>query len=467
MQDTRQTKAQLLEEVAALRRELATLKIAQAKHQQAEDALREEANIAAALVRVGQELIPSLETSVILDRLCRLAAECLEGSYSCTLFWQPDEDVYALVAGWEDASEQQEPVQGLQIPHEAVADIVARLEEQEVLEVNSTISPALLTKTFLRRMGLKTALAMRLRRGQDLIGFQICGYREAKRVTVRHFRLARGISQFASLALANARLLEELSRANQVKGELVGAMSHELRTPLHIIIGYNELLQEGMFGSMTAEQRDILGRVGKSARELLDLITATLDLSRLQTQHVPLNLQNVSVSSLFAELETETSYLNHKSMLTLEWHILPELPILHTDLVKLRMILKNLLINALKFTAEGTIIVNAQAYGEGVEFAVADTGIGITPEALPIIFEPFRQAHNSSDHGGVGLGLYIVRQLVQVLGGAISVESTVGKGSLFRVWIPTAVRVRQNPKLQLTGEIGSLSGILSSSSTNG
>jgi signal transduction histidine kinase len=103
-------------------------------------------------------------------------------------------------------------------------------------------------------MGLKTALAMRLRRGQDLIGVQICGYREAKRVTARHFHLAQGISQFASLALANACLLEELSRANQVKGELVGAMSHELRTPLHIIIGYNELLREEMFGSITEQK---------------------------------------------------------------------------------------------------------------------------------------------------------------------------------------------------------------------
>ena len=279
-------------------------------------------------------------------------------------------------------------------------------------------------------------------RGKEIIGIQTAGSRRRKEFSPHQQRIARGISQLASLALANAKLLEELEQANRLKEDVVGTMSHELRTPLNIIIGYNDLLCEGAFGPLTAEQSDILRRVDKSARDLLDLIIATLDLSRLQSQQLPLNLQEVRVAELLAELETEAGHFHHhKPAVSLEWQVAPALPPLHTDPVELKMVLKNLITNALKFTEEGSVTVTASPQGEGVKFCVADTGIGIAREHLSLIFDPFRQVNSSPRHrqggqGGVGLGLYIVQQLLKVLGGTVTVESELGKGSTFRVWVP-------------------------------
>jgi PAS domain S-box-containing protein len=400
---------------------------------------QEEAEIAAVLARVGQEMIASLNTPLILDRLCRLTAEALKASYSCTLLWQPQEDAYRLVASWGYHQEPQGPLHGLKLPHEGVADLVAHLTEAEVVAVGSSVSPALMPEALLRQFALETGWVLRLRRGQELIGFQICGYRERKAFPARDLRIARGISQLASLALANAKLLEELERANHIKEDFVSTMSHELRTPLHIILGYTQLLLEETFGPLCAEQGNILARVDKNARELLELIAATLDLSRLQNQQrLPLAVQAVSVAQLWAELEGETRQLPRKPTIQLDWQLPPDLPLLHTDPIKLKMVLKNLLSNALKFTEAGAVTLTAHRQNEGVEFWVRDTGIGIAPEHVAAIFEPFRQMDSSATprQGGVGLGLYIVRQLVEVLGGQITVESEEGLGSTFRVWVP-------------------------------
>jgi signal transduction histidine kinase len=154
----------------------------------------------------------------------------------------------------------------------------------------------------------------------------------------------------------------------------------------------------------------------------------------------------VKGTALLTELEQEIRQLHRKPTVSLEWQTPTNLPPLQTDVLKLKMVLKNLITNAMKFTDAGVITIAATAQLGGVEFSVVDTGIGIPREALPIIFEPFRQADSSSTrrHGGVGLGLYIVRQLVDLLGGHVSVESEVGRGSTFRVWMPTVYGGRAN-----------------------
>jgi signal transduction histidine kinase len=126
------------------------------------------------------------------------------------------------------------------------------------------------------------------------------------------------------------------------------------------------------------------------------------------------------------------------STLDFIWKVEGELPPLHTDPGKLKVVLKNLIGNAVKFTKEGGITVEARRYSGGVEIAVSDTGIGIPPEAVESIFEPFRQADSSITHahGGTGLGLHIVKRLLELLGGTVTVESEVGRGSTFRVWVP-------------------------------
>jgi signal transduction histidine kinase len=178
--------------------------------------------------------------------------------------------------------------------------------------------------------------------------------------------------------------------------------------------------------------------MNRSTTQLLELINSTLDLSRIQSQNVPMLLTRVNVVELFAELDMEFSSLHKKSSVSLEWGVEPGLLPLQTDPVKLKMVLKNLVGNALKFTDEGVVSITASSQNNGVEFLVQDTGIGIPPEAHALIFEPFRQVDGSTTrrYGGVGLGLYIVRQLLALLGGSISLESETGKGATFRVWVP-------------------------------
>jgi signal transduction histidine kinase len=240
------------------------------------------------------------------------------------------------------------------------------------------------------------------------------------------------------VALESARLSEDLERANQLKSEFVATMSHELRTPLNIIIGYVELLRDEAFGPMTPEQADAMRRVDKSAHDLVELVNATLDLNRLTSNRLPLELSAIDLPALIHEIVQETVQLHDNPRVKLLLGLAPDLPSLRSDRGKVKLILKNLLDNAAKFTAEGSITIEAQTHGGRVEIAVTDTGIGIAPDVLPIVFDPFRQGDSAMTrtYGGVGLGLYVVQRLVDLLGGTLAVETEVGRGSTFRASLP-------------------------------
>ncbi|MGH9427661.1 MAG: sensor histidine kinase, partial [Terriglobia bacterium] len=265
------------------------------------------------------------------------------------------------------------------------------------------------------------------------------GSREHSRVfTPQQRRLAIGISQFASLALENARLLEQAESANRLKSDFLATVSHELRTPLHIILGYKDLLLEQTFGPLTADQVTTLRRLERSAQDLLELINSTLQVGRLETGKLPLELKEVEVPALITEIQTEMWDLCQQDGLQFEWQVASMLPLVITDPGKVKVVLKNLIGNAVKFTEAGKIIVSVQAQRGGVEIQVIDTGPGIASEDLVNIFEAFRQGEHvlTRRHGGVGLGLYIVRRMLELLGGVVSVESTLGRGSTFSVWLP-------------------------------
>jgi signal transduction histidine kinase len=285
------------------------------------------------------------------------------------------------------------------------------------------------------------------------VGILIAGYRSRKDpFRSQQQRILRGIGQLASIALENACLFEELEWANHLKSDFVATMSHELRTPLNIIMGYGDLLRDGEFGGLNPQQLDTLNRMDHSAKNLLELINATLDVSRLEGGRAPLQLRDVVVRDLMAEIMVEAAELCHKSDLTVTWNVAPDLPLLWTDPVKLKVVIKNLVANAVKFTPRGSVTVDVHPCSEGVEVAVTDTGIGIAPEVMPIIFEPFRQGESGATRrfAGVGLGLYIVQRLVDMLGATIFVESEVNRGSRFRVVHPLRAGQGARPAAVLT-----------------
>jgi signal transduction histidine kinase len=266
----------------------------------------------------------------------------------------------------------------------------------------------------------------------------VCGYGSDSESTPAQRRIAREVAQLASLAFANAKLVEELEQANTLKSEFVATMSHELRTPLNVIMGYTDLLLEGTFDPVTEEQEKILQKVGGSTEELLTLISSILDVSRLETRRVSVEVGEVDVPGVVKELRREIEQAQGNPDLSFTWKVGEALPPFYSDGEKLKVILKSLLSNAVKFTPKGKVTICARPYKRGMEITVSDTGIGIPAEMIPSIFEMFRQADSSTKraYGGVGLGLYLVRQLLNILGGAVSVESTVGVGSTFHVWVP-------------------------------
>ena len=400
---------------------------------------QEEAKIAAALARVGREMISALDTPVILDRLCQLTTEVLGCDCSHALLSKPEEDVFVPISGHGYPPEQWECIRVTTLPRAVLAPGLDRLKDADVANVCVAYVPHILTAVLAREYGITRALTAGLRRGGDIIGMLVaCDRGPQEPFTPQQERIAQGIAQLASLALENARLVEELGRAIRLKSDFVATMSHELRTPLNVIVGYNSLLLDAAFGEVTPEQADPLRRVENSANELLDLINATLDVSRLETGRLPLDLQEISVAELIEAVDAETRALQQKPGVRFVWDVQPQLPRLRTDPIKLKVVLKNLISNAVKFTDEGSVTVAVQRRDGAMEFRVTDTGIGIPAEAHKLIFEPFRQVDSSPTrhYGGVGLGLYIVRRLVEILGGAITVDSEVGRGSTFHVTVP-------------------------------
>jgi signal transduction histidine kinase len=337
------------------------------------------------------------------------------------------------------AEEQQEELKALRIPRSVLLDLLKGFAVDDVIRQTREDPGMLLPLPLLEHLRLTSCLCLALRHGEELIGIHIAGQRDSSlSFGVQHERLAVGIAQLASMAMQNARWLEEVEQANRLKSEFLATMSHELRTPLNIIIGYQEMLLDEQQSHPTPQQVSLLQRLGQSARQLHELIGALLDVSRLEAGRLPVEEKTVQVAELVQDIEVETRGLRDATNLSFTWNVDSQLPAVLTDPLKLKIILKNLIGNAVKFTPEGSVTVDAHPRAGGVEISIADTGVGIAPEERETIFEPFHQLENGREqkHQGVGLGLYIVRRMLELLGGAISVDSTPGHGSTFRVWLP-------------------------------
>jgi signal transduction histidine kinase len=246
-------------------------------------------------------------------------------------------------------------------------------------------------------------------------------------------------------ALEQARQSADI--ANATKSRFLANMSHELRTPLNAIIGYAEMLQEVAEEDGLEDYVSDLEKVGGAATHLLGLISNILDLSKIESGALELAIESIDVAELVQEVVATVTPLVEKNDNRLEIDVSPELGSFESDAMRVRQILLNLLANAAKFTTEGTVrLAVALVSRDGddyVELAVEDTGIGMTAEQIEKIFDSFRQADATTarDYGGTGLGLAISKHLCERLGGSISVESEMGRGSTFRACIPMAAEL--------------------------
>lgn len=397
--------------------------------------LEEESHVARALVQAGQVMLASRTTPIVLERLARLVTELLGCDCADTVVrLDGSDDTYVTGSADGYPAEQHESLRRLRMDRETIAGLVDALATRGLVQIRTAdVDDG--TTALLRAYGITSSLYVALRPGDATIGFFSAAYRgRDRRFTERQQRIAIGIAQLASMALDNARLVEEARRASQLKTEFVSTMSHELRTPLSVVIGYTDMLVDNVAPD---ERAGILAKIRASSVELLEMIETTLNLNRLEAGHDPPHFEPLSLRTLLDELAGEFAALPRAREVSVRWEAPPPL-VIRSDRRKLRIVLKNLVGNALKFTPVGEVAIRGAASAGTCRITVEDTGVGIAPEQLPVIFEMFRQGDSSDarSYGGVGLGLYIVRRLVTQLGGDVTVESEPGRGTTFTVAVP-------------------------------
>jgi signal transduction histidine kinase len=256
------------------------------------------------------------------------------------------------------------------------------------------------------------------------------------------------LARVADRALERRRLSRRLihyQELNRLKTEFIAGMSHELRTPLNAVIGYVSLVLDLAYGPLEDRQRQALARVDVNARNLLSLINNILDVSKVGAGRMELYLETFSLAELLREVVEGMESISAAKKLTLAWHMNGDVS-LRADRMKLKQALVNLTGNGLKFTREGGVDLRAEKDGEKVRIRVSDTGIGIRPEEVPRLFQEFKQADDPAARlmGGTGLGLAITRKLMGLMGGTVSVESELGKGSVFTLMLPLTVQEPKN-----------------------
>ncbi|HEY2387241.1 MAG TPA: HAMP domain-containing sensor histidine kinase [Candidatus Binatia bacterium] len=232
------------------------------------------------------------------------------------------------------------------------------------------------------------------------------------------------------------RLMRE---AGVRKDEFLASVSHELRTPLNVVLGYVDLLLEHSFGPLEPSQRDILHRITKNASNLSHLINDLIDLSRIDAGRLKVEIASVELAPLFGDMRSVMEVLLGGHDVIFESHLAPACGRVLADPDRLKQIVSNLLVNAVKFTEQGSITLRAEPREGYVAVTVSDTGIGIPEAAHRAIFEPFRQVHDRSRRApGAGIGLSISSRLAHLMGGTLVVASEPGRGSQFTLTVPRA-----------------------------
>jgi signal transduction histidine kinase len=291
-------------------------------------------------------------------------------------------------------------------------------------------------------------LAVPLLREGHPIGALVLARSVMRPFTDKQIELVTTFADQAAIAIENVRLFEQiqdksrqLQLASEHKSQFVASMSHELRTPLNAIIGLTEMMVTNATRFGTEKAQEPLQRVNSAGTHLLGLINQVLDLSKIEAGKLEFNPQTVQLAPLINDVVDTGGQLAEKNKNRLIVDAQENLGVLTVDPMRLRQILLNLLSNACKFTKEGEIRLRARRVANGrdwIEFAVADNGIGMTPEQQAKLFEDFSQADAATAQrfGGTGLGLAITRKLARMMGGDVTVTSEPGKGSVFTVRLP-------------------------------
>ncbi len=352
-------------------------------------------------------------------------------------------------------------------PEQGIVGTVARTDRyflsNNVAETAVFFRNPLLPKT-------KSELAVPLRKGQQIIGVLDVQSEQLNFFTVEDVSLMESIADQTAIAIDNARLLADrqatiikLQELDRMKSEFLTSMSHELRTPLNVILGFADLLLEGIEGDLTNDVRNDVQLIYNSGQHLLVMVNDILDISKIEAGMMELVPEFLDISEVVEEVLSVGHTLASSKRVDIVTELPTTLPQIYADKTRLKQILMNLLNNAIKFTSKGRVTIKIEIIGRGdmneaellegsksalpeewgtanqfMRFAVIDTGVGVPLEKQNTIFERFKQADMSKtrEYGGTGLGLAICKSLVEMHGGRMGVKSKVGVGSEFYFTIP-------------------------------
>ena len=397
------------------------------------------------LGEVGQAVSSTLDLETVLTTIVTRAIEIAEADSGTLFRYSRERREFRLyrAVGFDEALLAE--ARAIRIPLERSTLGLAAERRAPVETTSLAEMPANAMRDLMIRAGFHSTVVVPLVYGERILGGFTLQRRTEKAFPANVLSLLQTLANQSAMAIQNARLFREIQEqsrqlelASQHKSQFLANMSHELRTPLNAILGYTEMMADGLYGELGEKAKGVLERVQANGRHLLGLINDVLDLSKIEAGQLKLSIDDYSVPAVVQQVVSATESLARNKSLALTSSIADAMPAGRGDERRLTQVLLNLVGNAIKFTDKGSVSIRAAAANGQFEIAVVDTGPGIKPEDRARIFEEFQQVDdtNTRKKGGTGLGLAISRRIVEMHGGRIEVDSTVGQGSTFRVIIP-------------------------------
>ncbi len=401
-----------------------------------------------ALGEVSQAVNSTIDLETVLSTIVAKAVQ-LSGTQAGTIFvFDETSQEFRVRANYGLADDV---IAALKGHHIRMGDTVmgrAVLQRQPVQIYDVQHDPSLPVLDVILRAGFRGHLTVPLLGAGQTVGALVVRRTEAGEFPRSTVQLLQTFAAQSVLAIQNARLFHEieekgrlLAEASQHKSQFLANMSHELRTPLNAILGYTELVLDSVYGEMPDKARGVLARVQRNGRHLLGLINDVLDLSKIEAGQLTLTLSDYSLKSVIHSVFSAVEPLASEKHIALKVEVAPELPKGIGDERRLTQVLLNLVGNAIKFTDVGEVAIKGASANGSFNVAVRDTGSGISPSDQAKLFQEFQQADNSITRkkGGTGLGLAISKRIIEMHGGKIWVDSSMGQGSTFSFSIPVAV----------------------------
>jgi signal transduction histidine kinase len=407
-----------------------------------------------ALEEIGRAVASSLDINAVLATIVTQAVKFSRADAGAIYSYDASRDVFELAEAHALDQSYLDKIRATRITLDESALGLSAKQRAPVSIPDLSKAPNFSLKEFVLSAGFNSVLIVPLFAQDDILGALVLQRRATGDFPASTVDLMQTFANQSVLAMKNAQLFREVDQkgrelaiASEHKSQFVANMSHELRTPLNAVLGYSELLADGLYGSIPQKGLEVLERIQANGKHLLSLINDVLDISKIEAGQLTLALDDYSVEAIVQSVVAATGSLAQAKGIEVKTSVPNDLPMGRGDERRLTQVLLNLVSNAIKFTDTGEVEVRVQAVNGEFNIMVCDTGPGIAAKDQATIFEQFQQIDNTSTRkkGGTGLGLSISRQLVGMHGGRIDLDSTLGVGSTFNIVVP--VRVQQQRQL--------------------